>query len=128
VNRIVEATRQLQVWLRHAQGRHPIVFTMAVMATTFLVVAVLMRSSGASTEETNGILPYVGIVVAATAVVQLSYWRPNGAKRAEYANWLERLEDETGWFIDPTGRHRLRFMNRARWTKWVADGDTAFLD
>jgi len=33
-----------------------------------------------------------------------------------------------GWFPDEHYRHRLRYWDGARWTSWVADADTAFIE
>lgn len=38
------------------------------------------------------------------------------------------MTTRTGWHIDPTGRHRLRYRGDAGWTTWVADGAEEFLD
>jgi Protein of unknown function (DUF2510) len=34
----------------------------------------------------------------------------------------------SGWLVDPTGRHRVRYWDGAAWTAWVADGAEPFVE
>ena len=37
-------------------------------------------------------------------------------------------ENESGWYVDPSGRHRLRYWNGTQWTDQVNDGNVNFAD
>jgi len=37
-------------------------------------------------------------------------------------------ENEHGWYLDPSGRHRLRYWNGTQWTDQVNDGNVNFAD
>ena len=37
-------------------------------------------------------------------------------------------ENENGWYLDPSGRHRLRYWNGTQWTDQVNDGNMNFAD
>lgn len=37
-------------------------------------------------------------------------------------------EHESGWYLDPSGRHRLRYWNGVQWTDQVNDGNVNFAD
>lgn len=37
-------------------------------------------------------------------------------------------ENENGWYVDPSGRHRLRYWNGTQWTDQVNDGNINFAD
>ena len=37
-------------------------------------------------------------------------------------------DNESGWYVDPSGRHRLRYWNGTQWTDQVNDGNVNFAD
>jgi hypothetical protein len=37
-------------------------------------------------------------------------------------------DNESGWYVDPSGRHRLRYWTGTQWTDQVNDGNVNFAD
>ena len=101
---------------------------------TFLVIVSMtfaLNPASAGVGNYDPALFLVALTIALSVALQMFWWRPNGKRRLGYAAWIERehaQELAEGWHDDPTHRHRVRYMHRAKWTKWVADDGEPFVD
>jgi hypothetical protein len=54
--------------------------------------------------------------------------RPASVPQQSSLSWLPAPAAPAGWFIDPTGRHQLRYWNGACWTEHVGDEGAQSVD
>jgi hypothetical protein len=126
MNRMADRLRRFNDWGRHNEARHP----MRWGAANALAISVTWSLLSLHTFGWL-VLPWTTGYAILMAAWYRYLWRPGGLRRNRYERWLVRRHEQalaTGWYTDPTGRHRVRYMHQTRWTRWVADGDEAFVD
>ena len=127
MSRTVAALRRFGCATAHWEAAHPVLWGALYPVAFFAIWAAFGLVDGYW-------VPIGGMFIGLAAVHAIWWkylWRPGGRKRVRYERWLEREQDRTastGWYADPTRRHRVRYMHMAKWTKWVADEGGTFAD
>ena len=132
MNKISDSVRRITDWCAHAQARHPVRYFLCNLALIYLIITVPSGLAWSGPfAMTRDMLLFFGGCIGGLTLLEAYWWRPGGLMRRRYERWIEQPEQRdasTGWYADPTGRHRVRYLNRAKWTRWVADTGDAFED